>query len=128
MDDLNGVAGRRRHDHGRRELLAIDEGDAALGRLRVAAARRTIALDGGELPLTGREYDLLAYLVRRPGRVISRETLLQEVWGWTVGDVSTITVHVRRLREKIEADPAAPAIIATVWGVGYRLEPAAVGA
>ncbi|WAB82067.1 response regulator transcription factor [Microcella daejeonensis] len=112
----------------RARAAAIDEGDAALGRLRVDAARRTIALDGVELPLTGREYDLLAYLVRRPGRVISRETLLQEVWGWTVGDVSTITVHVRRLREKIEADPASPAIIATVWGVGYRLEPAAVGA
>ena len=112
----------------RARVSAVDEGDTVLGRLHLDAGRRVIALDGVELALTGREYDLLAYLARRPGRVITRQTLLQDVWGWTIGDVSTITVHVRRLREKIEVDAAAPAIIATVWGVGYRLEPAAVGA
>ena len=53
---------------------------------------------------------------------MSREQLLADVWGWSVGDVSTITVHVRRLREKLEADPAAPRIIVTAWGVGYRLD------
>ena len=105
-------------------------GDVTLGRLRIDAERREITLDGAVLALTAREHDLLAYLARRPGRTISREQLLDEVWGWTIGDVSTITVHVRRLREKIEADPAAPAIIATVWGVGYRLnaEALALGA
>lgn len=103
-------------------------GDVSLGRLRIDAERRVVTLDGTDVPLTTREFDLLAYLARRPGRTVSREQLLAEVWGWTVGDVSTITVHVRRLREKIEADAAAPEIIATVWGVGYRLNAAALGA
>ncbi len=103
-------------------------GDVVLGRLRIDAERHVVTLDGTDLALTTREFDLLAYLARRPGRTVSREQLLAEVWGWTVGDVSTITVHVRRLREKIEADAAAPEIIATVWGVGYRLNAAALGA
>ena len=103
-------------------------GDVSLGRLRIDAERRVVTLDGTDVPLTTREFDLLAYVARRPGRTVSREQLLAEVWGWTVGDVSTITVHVRRLREKIEADAAAPEIIATVWGVGYRLNAAALGA
>ncbi len=101
-------------------------GDVALGRLRIDAARREVQLDDRALPLTTREHDLLDYLVRRPDRTIAREQLLADVWGWTVGDVSTITVHVRRLREKLEADPAAPEIIQTVWGVGYRLSSAAL--
>lgn len=103
-------------------------GDVSLGRLSIDAERRVVTLDGTDVPLTTREFDLLAYLARRPGRTVSREQLLAEVWGWTIGDVSTITVHVRRLREKIEADAAAPEIIATVWGVGYRLNAAALGA
>lgn len=101
-------------------------GEVALGRLRVDAARRVARLDERGMPLTAREYDLLDYLVRRPDRTITREQLLADVWGWTVGDVSTITVHVRRLREKLEADPGAPEIIQTVWGVGYRLSSAAL--
>ena len=101
-------------------------GEVVLGRLRVDAARREARLDEQTLPLTAREYDLLDYLVRRPDRTITREQLLADVWGWTVGDVSTITVHVRRLREKLEADPGAPEIIQTVWGVGYRLSAAAL--
>lgn len=96
--------------------------DVKLGRLDVDEAKREIRLDGVALPLTAREHDLLAYLARRPGRTVSREQLLADVWGWSVGDVSTITVHVRRLREKLEADPAAPRIIVTAWGVGYRLD------
>ena len=99
----------------------VPGGDVTLGRLRVDAERREITLDGAVLSLTTREHDLLAYLARRPGRTVSREQLLADVWGWTIGDVSTITVHVRRLREKIEADAGTPEIIATVWGVGYRL-------
>lgn len=101
-------------------------GEVMLGRLRVDAARREARLDGVPLALTTREYDLLDYLARRPDRTITRDQLLADVWGWTVGDVSTITVHVRRLREKLEADPAAPEIIQTVWGVGYRLSSAAL--
>ncbi len=101
-------------------------GEVMLGRLRVDAARREARLDGVPLALTTREHDLLDYLARRPDRTITRDQLLADVWGWTVGDVSTITVHVRRLREKLEADPAAPEIIQTVWGVGYRLSSAAL--
>ncbi|MEE1782082.1 response regulator transcription factor [Streptomyces sp. SP17BM10] len=77
-----------------------------------------------ELSLTLREFDLLAFLLRHPGTVFSRQDLMRRVWGWDFGDLSTVTVHVRRLREKIEDDPAAPALITTVWGVGYRYDPA----
>ncbi|MFE9145778.1 response regulator transcription factor [Streptomyces tubercidicus] len=80
---------------------------------------------GRELTLTSREFDLLLHFMRHPGRVFSREELLQQVWGWEIGDLSTVTVHVRRLREKIEADPAAPRLVMTVWGAGYRFDPVA---
>ncbi|MDH6126395.1 DNA-binding response OmpR family regulator [Kitasatospora sp. GP82] len=79
---------------------------------------------GRELALTLREFDLLAFLLRNPGTAFGREELMQRVWGWDFGDLSTVTVHVRRLREKIEDDPAAPVLISTVWGVGYRFDPA----
>ncbi|MGW0661421.1 response regulator [Streptodolium elevatio] len=88
----------------------------------VAAHRATRA--GRELSLTAREFDLLCFLLQHPGRVFSREELMHEVWGWSFGDRSTVTVHVRRLREKIEDDPAAPRTLVTVWGVGYRLDAA----
>ena len=80
--------------------------------------------DGAPLALTGREFDLLRFLVARPGRAFSRDDLLRQVWGWSIGDQSTVTVHVRRLREKIERDPTRPERLVTVWGVGYRLESA----
>jgi DNA-binding response OmpR family regulator len=92
------------------------------GSLRVDAARRTATLRGRELALTVREFDLLVFLMRNPGRVLRRTELLQQVWGWTFGDQSTVTVHMRRLREKVEDDPAQPRRILTVWGVGYRYE------
>jgi DNA-binding response OmpR family regulator len=92
------------------------------GGLVVDTARRIARLDGAELALTVREFDLLAYLMRHPGRAFKRGELLEAVWGWTFGDQSTVTVHVRRLREKVEADPADPRRILTVWGVGYRYE------
>jgi len=76
--------------------------------------------DGGELQLTVREFELLRWFLAHPGAVHNRETLLREVWGWEVGDLSTVTVHVRRLREKIEPDPARPRLLVTVFGVGYR--------
>jgi DNA-binding response OmpR family regulator len=72
--------------------------------------------------LTTREFDLLAYLLKHPHQAFSREALLRAVWGWEYGDLSTITVTVRRIREKIEDDPSHPTILATVWGVGYRLD------
>ncbi|GAA3283214.1 response regulator transcription factor [Dactylosporangium matsuzakiense] len=96
--------------------------DLTDGDLRVDAARRIATLRGQELALTVREFDLLVFLMRNPGRVLRRAELLEQVWGWTFGDQSTVTVHMRRLREKVEDDPAEPKRILTVWGVGYRYE------
>jgi DNA-binding response OmpR family regulator len=92
--------------------------------LTADTARRVATLDGGPLALTVREFDLLAFLMTNPGRVWSRSDLLDKVWGWQFGDQSTVTVHVRRLREKVERNPAEPRRILTVWGVGYRYEAA----
>jgi DNA-binding response OmpR family regulator len=92
------------------------------GSLVVDTAARRVTRDGQELALTVRELDLLAFLMARPGEAFSREQLMREVWGWTFGDQSTVTVHVRRLREKVEPDPTHPSLIQTVWGIGYRLE------
>ena len=76
-----------------------------------------------QLALTSREFDLLAFLLAHPGVAHSRADLMREVWGWSFGDESTVTVHVRRLREKVEDDPTSPTLIRTVWGIGYRLDP-----
>jgi DNA-binding response OmpR family regulator len=93
------------------------------GDLRVDPAARRARLGDHELALTTREFDLLAYLLAHPGRAYTRAQLLAGVWGWEFGDQSTVTVHVRRLREKIEADPTRPQRIATIWGTGYRYDP-----
>jgi DNA-binding response OmpR family regulator len=92
------------------------------GDLEVDVAARQARLGGRVVALTAREFELLAFLVRHPSQAFRREEILEGVWGYRYGDTSTVTVHVRRLREKIEADPAAPVRIATVWGVGYRWE------
>jgi DNA-binding response OmpR family regulator len=93
------------------------------GDLVVDLAAHEVCLAGSVLSLTSREYDLLVFLMRHPRQAFNREELLTQVWGWTFGDTSTVTVHIRRLREKIEPVPALPRRIATVWGVGYRYEP-----
>jgi len=92
------------------------------GDLVIDRSRRLVTLGGVETPLTTREFDLLTFFVSRPGIAFSRDDLLQQVWGWSFGDQSTVTVHVRRLREKIETDPTTPSRLLTVWGVGYRWE------
>jgi DNA-binding response OmpR family regulator len=92
------------------------------GSISVDTAARRATKDGVELALTVREFDLLSFLLSHPGQAFSREHLMREVWGWTFGDQSTVTVHVRRLREKVEDDATNPSLIQTVWGVGYRLE------
>ncbi|MET7994940.1 MULTISPECIES: response regulator transcription factor [unclassified Amycolatopsis] len=92
------------------------------GDLRLQMTARQATLGGAELPLTTREFDLLAFFLGHPGVAFSRADLLEKVWGWDFGDQSTVTVHVRRLREKIERDPAKPTRVATVWGVGYRYD------
>jgi len=93
------------------------------GGLVVDLSAHAATLDGAELSLTAREFDLLAHLMRHPREALSRAQLLRDVWGWSYGDESTVTVHVRRLREKVEADPTAPRRLVTVWSVGYRYDP-----
>ncbi|MER5420696.1 response regulator transcription factor [Streptosporangium roseum] len=93
------------------------------GTLVVDVGAHEVRLGDGQIMLTAREFDLLAHLMRNPRQAFSRSALLDQVWGWSFGDSSTVTVHVRRLREKIEPDPTAPRRIVTVWGVGYRYEP-----
>ncbi len=84
---------------------------------------RTVQVAGRSIELTGKEFDLLYFLAQSPGQVFTRAQLMDKVWGYDFfGDASTVTVHVRRLREKIETDPANPHYIATVWGVGYKFE------
>lgn len=83
---------------------------------------RTATRGEKELVLTAREFDLLMFFLLHPNQTFSREDLMRTVWGWDFGDQSTVTVHVRRLREKIEADPTTPRMLKTVWGVGYRFD------
>jgi len=95
-----------------------------VGGLIIDAGRREVRRDGAALRLTTLEFDLLWFLATNPNRVFSRHELMQRVWGYTsVLDTGTVTVHVRRLREKIEADPSRPRHLETVWGSGYRFTP-----
>jgi two-component system response regulator ResD len=94
------------------------------GDLELDAAAREVTKGGRELRLTAKEFDLLWFLASHPRRVFSRDQLMESVWGYEPAfDTGTITVHVRRLREKIEDDPAKPRHLQTVWGVGYRFCP-----
>jgi DNA-binding response OmpR family regulator len=92
--------------------------------LVIDCAARRVTRDGRKLELTQREFELLLFLARHPGQVFSREQLMDNVWQYSFyADTSTVTVHIRRLRSKVELDPAHPRFIQTVWGVGYRFEP-----
>ena len=105
----------------RRAAPATPPLEFAAGAFRVDPAHRRVWVAGHEMTLTSREYELLLYLVQQPDRVVSREEILREVWQWGFGDPATVTVHVRRLREKIEPDPRHPRYLQTEWGRGYRL-------
>lgn len=99
------------------------------GPVEIDVRSRRVLIDGVEVSLTVREFDLLAHFAAHPGQVFTRAELIRDVWGWTFGDLSTVTVHVRRLREKVETDPVHPELVVTVWGVGYRFGvPIAAGA
>lgn len=98
-------------------------GPLVSGDLEVNVAAREVWRAGEEVTLTTREFELLVWLMTHPRQVFTREELLEKVWGFTFGDQSTVTVHVRRLRQKIEFQPDEPARIKTVWGVGYRFDP-----
>ena len=90
------------------------------GGLELDTERRSAFKDGLEIELTAREFDLVEMLMRNPGKVYSRESLLDLVWGYDYqGDIRTVDVHIRRVREKLETDPANPRYIFTKWGVGY---------
>jgi DNA-binding response OmpR family regulator len=102
-------------------------GPTEVGPFSLDLAAHEVRMSGVPLLLTAREFDLLAHLIGRPHLALSREDLLKSVWGWDFGDLSTVTVHVRRLREKIEADPTRPRLLNTVWGVGYRFDPLPLG-
>jgi two-component system, OmpR family, response regulator ResD len=92
--------------------------------LSIDPATREVELDGAALRLTAKEFDLLFFLASNPRRVFSRDQLMGRVWGYEAAvDTGTVTVHVRRLRSKIEHDPSAPQRLETVWGVGYRFVP-----
>lgn len=93
------------------------------GELIVDLSARRVSRAGRELAMTSREFDLLAFLLAHPDEAFRRAELLRRVWDWEFGDDSTVTVHVRRLREKVEADPSRPRRLQTVWGVGYRYHP-----
>jgi len=100
------------------------EAPIAHGDLEVDPSARRASVRGGEVQLTVREFDLLVHFMRHPGQVFSRDQLMDAVWQFNFySDTSTVTVHMRRLRAKIEADPSQPRWLQTVWGVGYRFQP-----
>ena len=99
-----------------------ETGELTVGHIHLDPAERSAWKDGAPVELTAKEFDLMELLMRNPGRVYSRENLLNVVWGYEyVGDYRTVDVHIRRLREKLELDPANPEYIRTKWGVGYYL-------
>jgi DNA-binding response OmpR family regulator len=96
----------------------------SFGDVELEQATRETRQDGREVRLTAREFDLLWFLASHPRRVFSRDQLMASVWGYTAAlDTGTVTVHIRRLRKKLERDPSQPQHLQTVWGVGYRLVP-----
>jgi two-component system response regulator RegX3 len=109
----------------RRGTEADEISDAILeaGPVRMDIERHIVSVDGAQIPMPLKEFDLLEYLMRNKGRVLTRGQLIDRVWGSDyVGDTKTLDVHVKRLRSKIETDPANPTLLVTVRGLGYKLE------
>ncbi|AOZ73289.1 DNA-binding response regulator [Boudabousia tangfeifanii] len=101
---------------------AEDDSIIQVGQIRMDVARHQVTSNGEEITLALREFELLEYLLRHPGRVLTRAQLLDRVWGSVyLGDSKTLDVHIKRLRNKLEADPSNPTLITTVRGLGYRL-------
>jgi DNA-binding response OmpR family regulator len=109
----------------RRSRAVADEGERiTFGPFEIDCSARELRRDATLLSLTAKEFDLLWFLASHPRRVFSRDQLMDSVWGYTTAlDTGTVTVHVRRLRQKIESDPSRPRFLETVWGVGYRFSP-----
>ncbi|KEZ51563.1 response regulator transcription factor [Metabacillus indicus] len=91
--------------------------------LRVDLDSRRVYVDNAEKTFTAKEFDLLVFMASHPERVFSKEHLFERLWGYdSLGDITTVTVHIRKIREKIEQDPSVPKLIETIWGVGYRFK------
>ncbi len=104
-------------------LSEADEKPILFSELAIDPRSREVKVRDESVVLTAKEFDLLWFLVRHPHQVFSRAQLLDQIWGYEFyGDESTVTVHIRRLREKIETNPSEPTFIQTVWGVGYKFE------
>ena len=115
----------RRSDAARTPFAGAVAAVARIGDLEIDPAARSVDRGGEPLRLTAREFDLLYFLARHPGEVFSRDQLMGAVWGYRAAvETGTVAVNVRRLRLKIEPDPAVPRYVETVWGVGYRSVPA----
>ena len=114
---VDAVLRRAEPEPEREQPIAFDD-------LEIDPAARTVLVRGEEVKLTVREFDLLLFLVRHPGQAFSRDQLMDAIWDYTFyTDTSTVTVHMRRLRAKVEHDPSEPRWLQTVWGVGYRFQP-----
>lgn len=114
------ITGLLRRDETKHASRALLPKTLELGPLRVDTAAHDVFLHDSSIALTSREYDLLVFLMTHPGEAFTKPELLRRVWGWNFGDNSTVIVHIRRLREKIEEDPSDPRIVRTVRGTGYR--------
>ena len=102
---------------------AVADGKLVAGEVEIDPEARRVHVEGHEVRFTQREFDLLLFLARNPGRVFTRDELMRAIWQYSFyTDTSTVTVHIRRLRAKIESDPADPRYLKTVWGLGYRFE------
>ena len=111
----------RRVDNLQPEPVKKDKNAIQAGPIEIDPSRRHVTLDGESVDLTAREFDLLEYFARHPGRVFRRAELLDRVWGYGhEGYEHTVNSHINRLRSKIEGDPSQPEVIVTVWGVGYK--------
>jgi DNA-binding response OmpR family regulator len=108
----------------REQAPAESERPLSFGDLEINALSRTVSVSGKDVPLTAKEFDMLHLLAQHPKQVYTREQLLDRIWGGAEYiDPGTVTVHIRRVREKIELDPSNPTRLVTVWGVGYKFEP-----
>ena len=108
----------------REQAPSESERPLSFGELVINALSRTVTVSGRDIPLTAKEFDMLYLLAQHPKQVYTREQLLDRVWGGAEYiDPGTVTVHIRRVREKIESDPSNPSRLLTVWGVGYKFEP-----
>ena len=102
----------------------VFDGDLHYGKITIRPSVRQVEREGSPIALTTKEFDLLYFLAAHPRQVFTREQLLQHVWDYdNYGEDSTVTVHMRRLREKVETDPSRPRHLRTVWGIGYKFEP-----